>query len=135
MLLKIEPECAICGRADNLRSCTMKQICKDCVSELSTRVSRGVERAQRTRSTASYARRFETPRSRATAAAASRAGRAARERVRAPRARASPSSTASASGCGGPTTMTCSPRRRVVGGGVDARRRRGTPHDLFVDAS
>ena len=35
ILLKIEPECAICGGVDNLRPCHEKQVCKDCVLELS----------------------------------------------------------------------------------------------------
>jgi AbrB family transcriptional regulator, transcriptional pleiotropic regulator of transition state genes len=34
VLSKIEPECAICGGADNLRQLHDKQICKDCVNEL-----------------------------------------------------------------------------------------------------
>jgi AbrB family transcriptional regulator, transcriptional pleiotropic regulator of transition state genes len=35
-LLKIEPECAICGGADNLRELHDKHVCKDCVLELAT---------------------------------------------------------------------------------------------------
>ena len=35
VLLKIEPECAICGSADNLRTLHEKHVCKDCASELS----------------------------------------------------------------------------------------------------
>ena len=35
VLLKIEPECAICGRLDNLVELHEKHVCKDCVRELS----------------------------------------------------------------------------------------------------
>ena len=35
VLVKIEPECAICGGSDNLQKLHEKQICKDCVGELS----------------------------------------------------------------------------------------------------
>jgi transcriptional pleiotropic regulator of transition state genes len=35
VLLKIEPECAICGRADNLVELHEKHVCKDCVREIS----------------------------------------------------------------------------------------------------
>ncbi len=34
VLLKINPECAICGSIDNLRSLHEKHVCKDCVGEL-----------------------------------------------------------------------------------------------------
>jgi AbrB family transcriptional regulator, transcriptional pleiotropic regulator of transition state genes len=34
VLLKIEPECVICGRVDNLRQLHAKHVCKDCASEL-----------------------------------------------------------------------------------------------------
>lgn len=34
VLLKIEPECAICGAVDNLVPTHEKHVCKDCVSEL-----------------------------------------------------------------------------------------------------
>ena len=34
VLLKIEPECAICGSVDNLRPLHDKHVCKDCVGEL-----------------------------------------------------------------------------------------------------
>ena len=36
VLLKIDPECAICGRADNLVEMHEKHVCKDCVREIST---------------------------------------------------------------------------------------------------
>ena len=35
VLLKIEPECVICGNADNLRTLHDKHVCKGCASELS----------------------------------------------------------------------------------------------------
>jgi len=35
VLVKIEPECAICGGSDNLQKLHEKRICKDCVGELS----------------------------------------------------------------------------------------------------
>jgi transcriptional pleiotropic regulator of transition state genes len=35
VLLKIEPDCAICGRSDNLVELHDKHVCKDCVRELS----------------------------------------------------------------------------------------------------
>ncbi len=35
VLLKIDPECAICGRVDNLVELHEKHVCKDCVRELS----------------------------------------------------------------------------------------------------
>lgn len=35
VLLKLEPECAICGRFDNLVELHEKHVCKDCVRELS----------------------------------------------------------------------------------------------------
>ena len=35
VLLKIEPECAICARLDNLVELHEKHVCKDCVRELS----------------------------------------------------------------------------------------------------
>ena len=35
VLLKIEPECAICGAMDNLRKVHEKHVCRDCVRELS----------------------------------------------------------------------------------------------------
>jgi transcriptional pleiotropic regulator of transition state genes len=35
-LLKIEPECAICGSADNLRELHDKHVCTGCVRELRT---------------------------------------------------------------------------------------------------
>ena len=35
VLVKIEPECAICGGSDNLQKLHEKHICKDCVGELS----------------------------------------------------------------------------------------------------
>jgi hypothetical protein len=35
VLLKIEPECAICARPDNLVELHEKHVCKDCVRELS----------------------------------------------------------------------------------------------------
>jgi transcriptional pleiotropic regulator of transition state genes len=34
VLLKIEPECAICGGGDNLRQLHEKHVCKDCATEL-----------------------------------------------------------------------------------------------------
>jgi transcriptional pleiotropic regulator of transition state genes len=34
VLLKIEPECAICGAVDNLRQLHEKHVCKDCAREL-----------------------------------------------------------------------------------------------------
>jgi transcriptional pleiotropic regulator of transition state genes len=34
VLLKIEPECAICGGVDNLRELHTKHVCKDCAIEL-----------------------------------------------------------------------------------------------------
>jgi AbrB family transcriptional regulator, transcriptional pleiotropic regulator of transition state genes len=35
VLLKIEPECAICGRVDNLVELHEKHVCKDCIREIS----------------------------------------------------------------------------------------------------
>lgn len=35
VLLKIDPECAICGAVDNLRPLHAKHVCKGCASELS----------------------------------------------------------------------------------------------------
>ena len=35
VLLKIEPECVICGNVDNLRTLHDKHVCKGCASELS----------------------------------------------------------------------------------------------------
>ena len=35
VLLKIEPECVICGAADNLRTLHDKHVCTGCASELS----------------------------------------------------------------------------------------------------
>jgi transcriptional pleiotropic regulator of transition state genes len=35
ILLKIDPECAICGRVDNLVELHEKHVCKDCVREIS----------------------------------------------------------------------------------------------------
>jgi AbrB family transcriptional regulator, transcriptional pleiotropic regulator of transition state genes len=35
VLLKIDPECAICGAVDNLRPLHAKHVCKGCTSELS----------------------------------------------------------------------------------------------------
>ncbi len=34
VLLKIDPECAICGRVDNLVEMHEKHVCKDCVREI-----------------------------------------------------------------------------------------------------
>jgi transcriptional pleiotropic regulator of transition state genes len=34
VLFKIDPECAICGKVDNLREMHEKHICKECVREL-----------------------------------------------------------------------------------------------------
>ena len=34
VLLKIEPECAICGAVDNLLKLHEKHVCKDCAREL-----------------------------------------------------------------------------------------------------
>jgi transcriptional pleiotropic regulator of transition state genes len=34
VLLKIEPECVICGGTDNLLSLHDKQVCKECATEL-----------------------------------------------------------------------------------------------------
>jgi AbrB family transcriptional regulator, transcriptional pleiotropic regulator of transition state genes len=35
VLLKIDPECAICGRVDNLVALHEKHVCKDCVRDIS----------------------------------------------------------------------------------------------------
>ena len=35
VLMKIDPECAICGRVDNLIELREKHVCKDCVREIS----------------------------------------------------------------------------------------------------
>jgi transcriptional pleiotropic regulator of transition state genes len=35
VLLKIDPECAICGRVDNLVEMHEKHVCKDCVRDIS----------------------------------------------------------------------------------------------------
>ncbi len=36
VILKIEPECAICGTVDNLVDVHDKHVCKDCVREMTT---------------------------------------------------------------------------------------------------
>ena len=35
VLLKIDPECATCGKVDNLVEFHEKHVCKDCVREIS----------------------------------------------------------------------------------------------------
>jgi transcriptional pleiotropic regulator of transition state genes len=35
VLLKIDPECALCGRIDNLVEMHEKHVCKDCVRDIS----------------------------------------------------------------------------------------------------